>query len=571
MAATQTVQLSSAHAAAVRAAVERLQAERYIARLWDRDASLWATDAATQTSIRARLGWLTIAGVMSRQAEALRGFAQEIREAGLTRAVLLGMGGSGLFAEVCRRTFGVAAHALDLTVLDTTDPTAIRAQRDRGPLTQLLVIVSSKSGSTSEISALSAYFIEALTQAGCDAGTHCIAITDAGTPLEAQATTARFRRVFAHGRGTGTEVGGRFSALTYFGLVPAALMGIDLAPLLRRAEEMLARCGPTAPLDDNPAVQLGAVLGALSQAGRDKVALLAAPALASFGTWVEQLIAESVGKEGRGIAPIHGEPAHEPSAYGADRVFIELQIASQFDQALDRQVHALAEAGQPVIRIRWEDRDDLGGEAIKWFVATTITGRLMGINPFDEPNVQESKDRTKALLSQYVRDGRFPDEPPLLSDGDVTCYGATTSPPPRSLSQCLAEFFHRVRPGDYVAVLSFLPRTAGLDETVQELRRTLALRLGCASMAGFGPRYLHSTGQLYKGGPDAGLFVLLTADEPHDLPIPGSRFTFGILKQAQALGDFQAMQQRGRRILRLHLAGDPERAAARLVATMRHA
>ncbi|MDP3766453.1 MAG: transaldolase, partial [Dehalococcoidia bacterium] len=278
MAATQTVQLSSAHAAAVRAAVERLKAERYIARLWDRDASLWATDAATQASIRARLGWLTIAGVMSRQAEALRGFAQEIREAGLTRAVLLGMGGSGLFAEVCRRTFGVAANALDLTVLDTTDPTAIRDQQDRGPLTQLLVIVSSKSGSTSEISALSAYFIEALTQAGCDAGTHCIAITDEGTPLDAQATTARFRRLFAHGRGTGAEVGGRFSALTYFGLVPAALMGIDPAPLLRRAEEMLAWCGPATPLDDNPAVQLGAVLGALSQAGRDKVTLLAAPA-----------------------------------------------------------------------------------------------------------------------------------------------------------------------------------------------------------------------------------------------------------------------------------------------------
>jgi hypothetical protein len=363
-------------------------------------------------------------------------------------------------------------------------------------------------------------------------------------------------------------VGGRFSALTYFGLVPAALSGIDLDALLGRAIEMLERCGPTPPLEENPAAQLGAVLGGLVGRGRDKMTLLCPPALESFGTWVEQLVAESTGKAGKGIAPFYGEPLDGSQAAAGDRIFIELQLASSIDAALDRQVRTLSDAGHPVVRIHWQDRYDLGGDVIRWFLATTIASSLMEINPFDEPNVQESKDRTKALLAEYAKGGRWPKVIPLLTDGELAIYGTVKAGTPGSLTQCLADWLLQARADDYVALLSFLPRTSRLDETVHALRRTIARVRRCATTVGFGPRYLHSTGQLYKGGPDAAVFLELTAEEPDDLPIPGEPFTFGVLKQAQALGDFHAMQQRGRRILRIHLGGDLERSMQRLLSAV---
>lgn len=562
MASTQTL-LLGVHTEAVRAALNQLRTTRYLQRLWDKDASLWSSDAAAQAAIRQRLGWLTIPRLMAQQTASLRAFAQEIRDAGFTRALLLGMGGSGLFSEVCRNTFGMAADHLDLAVLDTTDPTAIRDAQHRGPLKHLLAIVSSKSGTTSEVLALSKHFYESF-KAGGPAGAHCVAITDHGTPLEAQAAALQFRRAFVHGASTGADVGGRFSALTYFGLVPAALMGIDIDTLLARAIEMLERCGPTQPLEENPAAQLGAVLGALAQQGRDKMTLLCQPALESFGTWVEQLIAESAGKAGKGIAPFYGEPLDGLDVPMDDRVFIELQLASSLDATLDQQVRSLSEAGHPVVRIHWQDRYDLGGDVIRWFLATTIASHFMEINPFDEPNVQESKDRTKVLLAEYAKGGRWPNETPLLANGELACFGTAQAVAPTSVTQCLAEWSRQGRAGDYVAILSFLPRTARLDEAVHALRRQVARLRRCATTVGFGPRYLHSTGQLYKGGPDAALFLELTAEESADLPVPGEPFTFGVLKQAQALGDFQAMQQRGRRILRIHLSGDLERSMQRL-------
>ena len=551
------------HAGLVRGALERLRAQRVLPRLWERDGSLWSAEPSVQAAIRNRLGWLSIAGVMSQQAEALRHLAQELREAGFTHALLLGMGGSALFPEVCRKTFGVAPSHPDLTVLDTSDPTAIRAH-SRHPLKHLCVIASSKSGTTSETAALAAYFYDLFKQGGLDAGAHCLAITDAGTPLERQAKTLRFRRVFAHGPGTGAEVGGRFSALTYFGLAPAALIGVDVARLLARADAMFRRCSPEAPPEDNPAAELGAALGALAQAGVDKLTLLCAPELAGFGAWVEQLIAENLGKQGKGIVPILGEPVRGPSAYAADRVFIALDLAARPDPELEVAAQALRTAGHPVVRSQWRDPYDVGGEAAKWFVATAITGHLMGINAFDEPNVKESKDRTKALLEQYARERRFPEEAPACSDVQVEVYGAAEAAAAGSLAQCLGVFFQRRRPADYVALLSFLPRTEGLDRAAVILRERIAARSGAATMLGFGPRYLHSTGQLYKGGPDGGLFLLLTADERDDLAIPGEPHTFGVLKRAQAVGDFEAMRQRGRRILRLHLRGDLGRAMRHL-------
>ncbi len=567
MPSLQTMRLGP-HAAHVESAFQQLQAQQFLSRLWKRDASLWAADGPTQKAIRQRLGWLTIAQAMALHAELLRRFAQEIRQAGFTHALLLGMGGSGLFAEVCGSTLA-APDGLRLVVLDTTDPTAIRTQQRQCPLKQLLVIVSSKSGSTSEISALSKYFYETFKSADGHPGSHCLAITDAVTSLETQARAWGFRRVFSLAADTGADVGGRFSALTYFGLVPAALMGVDVALLLRRAEEMVSRCGPDGPIGDNPAVQLGAILGALAQRGCDKLTLVCPSALASVGTWIEQLIAESLGKLGHGIVPICGEPLREPAAYANDRIFVELQLASQPDEAITGHLHALEQAGHPVVHIRWDDRYDLGGEIAKWSIATAVAGALCGVNPFDEPNVQESKDRTKLLLEQYAREGRFRDEGrPLVRDADLAVYGASGPSSPGSLTQCLSDFFRQRQAGDYIALLSFLPRTTALDCAAVALRERLGERLGRATMLGFGPRYLHSTGQLYKGGPDAGLFLLLTAEEHEDLPIPGEPFTFGVLKQAQALGDFQSMQQKGRRILRIHLGGSLERSLERLASTL---
>ncbi|MBI3996840.1 MAG: glucose-6-phosphate isomerase [Candidatus Omnitrophica bacterium] len=565
MSSTQTLSLGRATDAVTRVCAQ-LADQHFIQRLWARDPSLWSVDATVQGTIRRRLGWLTIARVMAPHCPALQALPRELRQAGLTHTLLLGMGGSGLFAEVCRNTFGVAADHLELTVLDSTDPAAIRAAQQRCPSRQLSAIISSKSGSTSEISALSTYFYDVFQAADGQPGAHCLAITDTGTSLEAQAAAWKCRRVFVHGPDTGLEVGGRFSALTYFGLVPAALIGVDTAQLVQRAEEMFRRCGAEAPLAENPGAMLGITLAVLAASGRDKMTLLCAPALASFGTWVEQLIAESIGKQGKGIVPIHGEPPREPKSYGADRVFVELQLAAHSDAKIAALTDALSAAGHPVIRIQWQDRYDLGGEVAKWEIATAVAGGVLQINPFDEPNVKESKDRTKALLEQYTRTKTLSvTDTPQLADADVTIYGAAGASKMASLTQGLTGFLGQVRAVDYVAILSFLPRTPALDGALHALRQQLSRRFTQATMLQFGPRYLHSTGQLFKGGADTGLFLLFTADERQDLPIPGEAFSFGVLKQAQALGDFQAMQQRGRRALRLHLRGNLESALRRIL------
>ena len=571
MASTQTLHLG-AYARVVRSAMDHAKTDHYLPRLWQKDASLFSQDSAVQAAIHNRLGWLTFARFMAQHVDTLRGIAQEVRDAGCTQVLLLGMGGSGLFSEVCRNTFGAAPGHPDVTVLDTTDPTAIRQHQQRCPLPQLFVIVSSKSGGTSEITALSKYFYETFKSVNGGPGSHCIAITDAGTPLESQAAAWKVRRTFVHGPSSGADVGGRFSALTFFGLVPAALLGIDVALLLERAIAMLEVCGPTGLLERNPGASLGAALAALAGVGRDKMTLLCSPALESFGTWVEQLVAESTGKLGKGIAPFFGEPLRDTSAYGDDRVFVELQLASELDPKVDRQVRELITAGHPVIRIHWQDRYDLGGEVSKWSVATTIAGALMGINPFDEPNVQESKDRTKALLAQYTETHSFTHDTPFCSEGDVSLFDASApGGSSRSLVQHLSSWLQRGHPTDYLAILSFWPRSSALDGAVQTIRTRLAQATGRATMLGFGPRYLHSTGQLFKGGPDAALFLLLTADDPIDLPIPGEPYTFGVLKQAQALGDFQAMQQKGRRILRIHLRGDLDHAVQQMMSAVNEA
>jgi glucose-6-phosphate isomerase/transaldolase/glucose-6-phosphate isomerase len=551
------------HAEAVRAAVDRLAAGQFLERCWRKDATLWTQDPAEQEEVRQRLGWLAIPDVMRARLGELRRFAEEIRAARFTHALLLGMGGSSLFPEVCRLTFGVLPSGVDVGVLDSTDPAAVRAFERRAPLERTLAVISSKSGTTAEVSALTKYFYERFKAAGRNPGDHCVAVTDQGTPLEALAKERHFRRVFVLGPDTGQDIGGRFSALSYFGLVPAALLGLELDTLLERGRDMLARCGPGVAAQENPALRLGAVLGALAGAGRDKATFLFPAPLASFGSWLEQLIAESTGKSGKGIVPVVNEPLLEPRRYSTDRLFVELQLAGEPDAAIARHARALDDLGHPVVRIHLTDRHDLGGEAVKWSLATTVAGGLLGVNPFSEPNVQESKALTNTLLQQYACDRRLPERTPLASDGPLAVYGAA-GPASGAVAGALAALFGLRRRGDHLAFLSFLPRTAPVDAALGTLREAIARRLDLATLLEIGPRYLHSTGQLYKGGRDNGLFLLLTADEAEDLAIPGEPFTFGALKQAQALGDFEAMQQKGRRILRVHLGDRPEQALPQL-------
>ncbi len=544
-------------------AIAQAASSRLVERIWAKDASLWTSDPAAQQHIGRRLGWLTILDVMAQRADEVIAFAQEIRQAGFTHALLLGMGGSSLFSEVCRFTFGTADGWLDLTVMDTTDPTAIQAAQQRVPMQKTLFIVSSKSGSTTESSALCDYFYDQIRQIKNDnkAGEQFIAITDAGTSLEALAKERRFRRAFVHGPGTGQEVGGRFSGVTYFGMVPAALQGVDVKQLISRGQQMLKACGATVPAVENPALALGLLLAESAKLGRDKMTLLSAGSLGKFGVWVEQLIAESVGKSGKGIIPVDNEPPKSPTAYPKDRVFIELQLANELDA---KHAEALIEQGHPVVRLHLKDRYDLGAEVMRWFLATATCAAAMGVNAFDEPNVQESKDRTKALLERYVKEGSLPVGQPLFNDQGISVFGQPPAVSGDSVESALRRLIKQAKLGDYLAICSFLPRTVALDRTVQALHRALSERLEIAVTLGFGPRYLHSTGQLHKGGPDKVLLLFLTSEDLVDLPIPGKPYGFGILKQAQALGDLQALQERKRRVIRLHLGNAPERGMDRL-------
>jgi glucose-6-phosphate isomerase len=550
-AATQTISLGP-RAPEAAAALARLASDRFLERLWAQDAGLWDGGA------KDRLGWVTIIPAMTKHAGATKRFADELRRAGFKRALLLGMGGSSLITEVCASIFGAADGYLPVDVIDTTDPTAIRRHESHEALERLCVIAASKSGTTTETRGLLRYFYEALKRVSRTPGAQCLAITDYETPLEREAESLRFRKVFTHGRGSGQEVGGRYSALTHFGLVPAAVMGVDIAKLLQRAEAMQAKCAPTAVPADNQGLQLGAALGALARTGCNKLTLLTSAKTAGLGPWIEQLIAESTGKKGQGIVPVHGEKLRTPAEYGADRVFVELQIAQEADPAVESLTEQLALADRPVIRIRWQDPYDVGGEAMKWCVATAVVGQVLGVNPLDEPDVQASKDQTQTVLRQFLRDHTWPEDRLIAANDHIAVYGSgpAAASAGGSLKQALSAFFKPKAANDYLALLSYLPRQPEADRQLADLREKLGLRLGCATLLQFGPRYLHSTGQLFKGGTGEGRFLLLTADETEDLEIPGAAFTFGQLKRAQALGDAGAMHQRNRRILRLHLRGE---------------
>jgi len=512
--------------------MQDLNQAEILRRLLTKDASLWTDDPESQAKIRDRLGWLTLHDTMAVRRAELDEFAREVRARGYTRAVLLGMGGSSLAPEVLQATFGAAPGYPPLTVLDTTDPASILVLEGSIDLRSTLFIVSSKSGTTLETLSLFRYFAAKLRAAGAGALDNFIAITDPGTPLEELASRERFWRCFLNP----PDVGGRYSALSYFGLVPAAIIGLDVKLLLDGARNLDARAG----------VGLGVTLFELAQQGRDKITFLPG-GLRGFGAWAEQLIAESTGKNGQGLIPIDGEPVGPPGVYGDDRVFVRLQVGDRPD-GLDEQARALEAAGHPVIAIDVRYAYGLGGEFLRWEIATAAAGAIMGINPFDEPNVQEAKDATAAILAQGSLD---PD-----SGGDILTSDSGAA---------LREFLRAARPGDYAAFLAYIQRTAEHDELLARLRVSTRYATRAATTLGYGPRYLHSTGQLHKGGPDKGVFVVLTADEAEDVPIPEAPYSFGTLKRAQALGDLKSLRAHGRRVAHVHLGSDTGGGLARLL------
>ena len=490
---------------------ERLSAmdrDRVVERIWRKDHTVWKDDP---TEITNRLGWLTVSDLMHERIGDLEAFAKQAAADGLETVVLLGMGGSSLAPEVFMRTFGAAGGALELIVLDTTHPATVARVTDQLELTKTLFIVASKSGTTTETLSHFAHFWQLTPN-----GAQFIAITDPGTPLEAMAREHGFRRVFSNP----DDIGGRYSALSYFGLVPAALIGAPLHEVLDRAEEMQCASERIVPAAQSPGATLGAVMGESALAGRDKLTILLPAEIASFGNWVEQLIAESTGKEDRGVVPVVGEPLGAPDAYGDDRVFVAIGEHEGVD--------ALENLGNPVVRLAYEDREQIGGEFFRWEMATAVASSILGINAFDQPNVQEAKDATKEILAS----------------------GSVEDPGTDDLGALLKE----VGPGDYVAILAYLDRTSETEAAVEQARMAIRDRYKVATTTGFGPRFLHSTGQLHKGGANNGVFIQITdGARPKDLPIPGQEFTFGTLIDAQALGDLRSLRSRGRRVARVRL------------------
>jgi transaldolase/glucose-6-phosphate isomerase len=532
--------------------------EQFCARLWRKDPALWKTDPKAKESIRHALGWLHVAEKMAENLADLKAFTREVREAGFQHVVHMGMGGSSLAPLAFQQIFATGERGLPLTVLDTTDPATILGIERRLPLAQTLFIVASKSGTTAEPLAFLEYFYAKVRGLkGERAGENFVAITDPGTPMAKSAQERGFRRVFLNF----TDIGGRYSALSYFGLVPAALMDLDLDELLVRALRVLHACASCVPMPENPGMVLGVALGELARRGRDKVTLVMPPALAALGMWLEQLLAESTGKEGTGLLPVAGEPLGDPSAYGSDRLFVYFRLLGEVEDRGEEAVAALRTAGQPVITITMEDRLDLGQEFFRWEVATATAGAVLGINPFDQPNVQESKDNTNRLLAVVREKGQLPEEKPSVIEGPLQLYFQDSAP---TAAAALSRFLNQARPGDYLALLAYFREGAATEVALTAIRRQLRDRLHLATTLGYGPRYLHSTGQLHKGGPNTGLFLELTADNQEDAQVPGRPCTFGIFKQAQALGDLEALRQHGRRVMRLHLGADVGQGLAKL-------
>ncbi len=558
-------------AATVKSTIADWQSGGKMKRLWDRDASLW-----TGTDESNWLGWLDIVEEQSAQREHLQKFAKEVQTRGFEYILLLGMGGSSLCPEVLRMTFGHIPHFPVLHVLDSTDPAQVKAFEHQIDISKTLFIVSSKSGSTLEPNIFKQYFFERTKQTlgGHEAGGHFIAITDPGSKMQQVAEADKFLHVF-FGR---PSIGGRYSALSNFGMIPAAAIGLDTRKFLSRAAEMVRGCAPSAAVQENPGAALGIILGAAANAGRDKVTIITSAGISDLGAWLEQLLAESTGKIGKGIIPVDRERLGSPDVYGNDRLFAYLRLENDAHTDQDAKLDALEKAGQPVVRITMPDIYDLGAEFFRWEIATAVAGAIIGINAFNQPDVEASKLATRSLTSEYEKTGSLPSEKPFFEDSGMKLFSDEKNAAElaklasdKSLAGYLNAHLSRIKAADYFAVLGYVQMNAEHEKALQEIRHAVRDSKHVATCLGFGPRFLHSTGQAYKGGPNTGVFLQITCDDSVQLPVPGQKYTFGIVKAAQARGDFQVLAERGRRALRVHVAGDLKAGLARLQSAVKTA
>jgi transaldolase / glucose-6-phosphate isomerase len=542
-------------------AIQESERDSVAKRIWRKDASLWKDDEASKKIIHNALGWLTVPDEMIGVADELTEFADLIRQRGFQTVMVCGMGGSSLCPEVLAKTFGPQPGYPELLVLDSTDPDVLADLLNRIDIERCLFVIASKSGSTTEPNTFYKFWYDQMSKRSDNPGANFIAITDPGSPLVETANQLGFQRIFLNQ----SDVGGRYSALSYFGMVPAVLMGLDLRRFLSRAKVAAQSCSAAMKPEQNMALQLGAIIGESANAGRDKLTLVIDEEIGTLGLWIEQLVAESTGKEGKGVLPVAGEPIGKASVYGDDRLFVSISVGESSPETR-AALKALSDAGHPVVFRELDDSYDLASEFFVWEFATACAGWRLGINPFDQPNVQESKDATKELLNTFVSHGSLPEQDKLVSDDQITIYAGSVAEdlPNTSTFDAIRAHLNTLKQGDYVALLDYVEETAGIEAELQNVRVMLRDRTRCATTTGYGPRFLHSTGQLHKGGPATGVFLQIIAKDATDFAVPGEPYTFSILKQAQALGDFRSLSQRKRRAIQIVLGDDPLSGLARL-------
>lgn len=560
----QSYQLPEPLAGKVKSATAEWQSAGKMQRLWQHDASLW-----TNTDEAKWLGWLDVTQQQITDVAKLKRLAEDVKREGFSDVLLLGMGGSSLCPEVLEKTFGRVAGFPQIHVLDSTDPAQVKAFENQVDLAKTLFIVSSKSGTTLEPNIFKQYFFERAKQVvGADkAGSRFMAVTDPGSKMQQVAEADHFRHIFF---GL-PSIGGRYSALSNFGMAPAAAIGLDVEKFLNNTEKMVKACAGSVPVEQNPGAVLGIILGTAAVNGRDKITIITSAGVSDLGAWLEQLIAESTGKQGHGIIPVDREAISGPEVYGNDRVFAYLKLQSEADSAQDAKVAALEKAGQPVVRIVLADVYNLGQEFFRWEVATAVAGSIIGINAFNQPDVEASKIATRNLTSEYEKTGSLPAEKPILEDGGVKLFTDSKNADElakaaqdKTLASYLRAHLGRIKDSDYFAVLGYIQMNDEHEEQLQKTRHALRDKKHVATCLGFGPRFLHSTGQAYKGGPNSGVFLQITCDDAVDFPVPGQKYTFGVVKAAQARGDFQVLADRGRRALRVHLGSDLKAGLAKL-------
>jgi len=558
----------------IRRTLKKFEKKNIVKRMWDKDTSVWKKGESYKELINNRLGWMSLPVSMSGNCDEINTFAEDLRDNGFTDAVVMGMGGSSMCPEVCRNTFGIKKGFLNLHILDTTDPLTILKIEESIDIDKTIFIVSSKSGTTIEVDSFFRYFFDKVKKTkGDEAGNHFAAVTDPGTYLETLAKENKFRKVFINP----ADIGGRYSALSYFGLVPAALTGVDIKLLLNNAESMMERCMLVSS-EKNPGLMLGTIISELALEGKDKLTFFLPYEISSFGYWAEQLIAESTGKEGKGILPVEGEGLGKRNSYKKDRVFVRFILGKESKEE-SKIYKELAGKMINVINIRLKDIYDIGGQFYLWEFATAVMGIVLGINPFDEPNVKESKDNTGEVLKYYEENGKLPEQDPEAKTEGLKIYfdeelflknsSGKNTLIKGNIENNLNYFFDQIKKGDYTAIMAYIQKDKLSEKYLQKIRELIRSSKALATTVGYGPRFLHSTGQLHKGGADNGVYIQIVADDTRDIAIPGRPYSFGILKQSQAVGDYESLVKHNRRVIKIDLGKDINKGFKELYKTLK--